>query len=106
MLSNLDRRTRESRLLEAAQASLTRHVGGSPSATQRVLIERCARLQLFIEAMDAKAFETGSMSERDSRSYLAWCNSLRLALSQLGMKPAESGTARVASLSDYVRAAR
>jgi hypothetical protein len=85
----LDRRTREARLLEEARAALTRHIGGSPSEVERVLIERCARLQLFIAAMDAEAFEAGTLSERDSRMYLAWNNSLRLSLRELGVKQAK-----------------
>jgi hypothetical protein len=39
MLAKLDRRTKEARLLEAARASLTGHVG-APNDIQRVLIER------------------------------------------------------------------
>jgi hypothetical protein len=71
LLANLDWRTREAKVLVAARDELTRHVG-SPNSVQRVLIERAARLSLFIEMMDAKAFEAGTMSERDSRQYLAW----------------------------------
>jgi hypothetical protein len=102
MLSNIDRRTRESRLLEATQASLTQHVGGQPSAAQQILIQRCARLQLFVEAMDKRAFEAGGMSERDSRMYLAWCNSLRRALAQLGMAEAPATKPKPETLTDYL----
>jgi hypothetical protein len=84
MLAKLDQRTRESRLLAAVRRDLTAHVGGRPSATQRALIERCARLSLYIEAMDRDSMASGTMSERNSRSYLAWSNSLRLALRDLG----------------------
>jgi hypothetical protein len=35
---------------------------------QKALIERAARLTLYIELMDAKALEAGTMTERDSRS--------------------------------------
>jgi hypothetical protein len=90
MLAKLDRRTKESRLLEAARASLTRHVGGSPNDIQRVLIERASRLMVYLELMDAQALEDGTMSERNSRSYLAWSNSLRLTLRDLGVKAAPS----------------
>jgi hypothetical protein len=90
MLAKLDRRTKEARLLEAARASLTRHVGGAPNDIQRVLIERASRLMVYIETMDAQALEDGTMSERNSRSYLAWTNSLRLTLRDLGVKAAPS----------------
>ena len=47
-------------------------IGGSPSHVQRVLIERAARLMLYIEIMDRETLEAGTMSERNSRQYLAW----------------------------------
>jgi hypothetical protein len=88
MLAKLDRRTKEARLLEAARAVFTRHVGGAPNDIQRVLIERASRLMVYIETMDAQALEDGTMSERNSRQYLAWTNSLRLTLRELGLKAA------------------
>ena len=88
MLAKLDRRTKEARLLEAARASLARHVGGSPNDIQRVLIERASRLMVYIEVMDRETLETGTMSERASRQYLAWSNSLRLTLRDLGVRAA------------------
>ena len=100
MLAKLDRRTRESRLLATIRAELTAHVG-RPSAVQRALIERAARLSLYIEAMDRDSMESGTMTERNSRQYLAWSNSLRLALVQLGLKAAPSPTQ---SLAEYLKA--
>jgi hypothetical protein len=88
MLAKIDGRTKESRLMAAARAELTRHVGGSPSHVQRVLIERAARLMLYVEIMDRETLEAGTMSERNSRQYLAWSNSLRLTLRELGVKAA------------------
>ena len=87
MLAKLDQRTRESRLLKAVRRDLTAHVGGKPSATQRALIERAARLSLYIEVMDRESMSTGTMTERNSRQYLAWVNALRLALRELGWAP-------------------
>jgi hypothetical protein len=91
MLAKIDGRTKESRLIAAARDELTRHVGGSPSHVQRVLIERAARLMLYIEIMDRETLEAGTMSERNSRQYLAWSNSLRLTLRELGLKAAPAG---------------
>ena len=85
-------------MLEAARASLTRHVGGAANDVQRVLIERCARLQVFIEAMDARAFEAGTISERDGRQYLAWVNALRLALREVGLKAEPEKAVSITSL--------
>jgi hypothetical protein len=86
MLAKIDGRTKESRLMAAARAELTRHVGGSPNSIQRALIERAARLMLYIEVMDRETLETGTMSERVSRQYLAWSNSRRLTLRDLGVR--------------------
>jgi hypothetical protein len=69
MLAKIDGRTKESRLMAAARAELTRHVGGAPTSIQRTLIERAARLMLYIEVMDRETLETGTMSERASRQY-------------------------------------
>jgi hypothetical protein len=95
LLTGLDMRSREGKLLAAARDELTAHTGGSPNAVQRTLIERAARLTLYIELMDAKALEAGTMSERDSRQYLAWVNALRRCLQEIGIdeaKPAKSAS--------------
>ncbi len=87
VLAKLDRRTRESRQLEATVAELAEHVGGEPTALQTRLIDRIARLELYLAKMDQRANANGStLSERDSKQYLAWCNSLRLAMRDLGLE--------------------
>jgi hypothetical protein len=86
MLAKIDGRTKQSRLMQAARDELIAHVGGQPNSVQRTLIERAARLQLYIAMMDAETSETGTMTERNSRQYLAWCNALRLCLRELGVK--------------------
>ena len=88
MLAKIDGRTREARLLAAARDELTRHVGGAPTSVQRTLIERAARAQLYLEVWDRGTPATGTISERDSRQYLAMQNSLRLCLRELGMQAA------------------
>jgi hypothetical protein len=64
------------------------------------LIERAARLMLYIEMMDAPALKDGTMSERNSRPYLAWVNALRLCLREIGLK--EAIAARPLGLDDIV----
>ena len=83
-LAQLDRRTREARMMAALRAELVAHVGGQPSAVQAALIERAAWLGLRLALMDARAAERGDLSERDSREYLAWANSYGRLLRQLG----------------------
>jgi hypothetical protein len=86
-LAKIDGRTREGKLLAAIRADLAAHVGGAPSATQRVLISRAASLSLQLAMMERNAAEKGgTMSERDGRQYLAWNNSLTRLMRQIGIK--------------------
>ena len=89
LLEGIDWRTREGQVLIAARAELTAHVGGSPNNVQKVLIERASRLMLYLELMDREALVAGTMSERNSRMYLAWTNSLRLTLREIGIDEAK-----------------
>lgn len=85
-LAKIDGRRKESKLLERVRSELIQHVGGNPTATQRAMIDRAAWLSLHIALMDARAIEEGSaLSERDSRQYLAWSNSLTRTLRELGI---------------------
>ncbi|MGI4946937.1 MAG: hypothetical protein ACRYHQ_41335, partial [Janthinobacterium lividum] len=43
-------------------------------------------LALHVETLDRKVLEGGVMSEHDSRTYLAWSNSLTRTLRELGLK--------------------
>jgi hypothetical protein len=100
LLSDLDWRTREGRFLVAVRRDLTAHIGGKPNLVQRQLIERAARLTLYVELLDARSLAAGSMSDHDQKQYLAWSNSLVRLLKTLGIKGA--GAAPVRSLSDIV----
>jgi hypothetical protein len=44
---------------------------------------------LYIELMDRDALAAGTMSERNSRQYLAWVNALRLCLREIGVDEAK-----------------
>lgn len=102
VLAKLDGRRREARLMQTVRDDLTRHVGGNPSAPQKALIDRAAWLSLHIALMDAKLLEgDGPLSERDSREYLAWSNSLTRCLRSLGM--GEAPVEKTPSLADYLR---
>lgn len=79
--------SKEGRFLRAVERELTQHIGGSPSAAQRMLISRAARLALQLEMMDEAALAAGgAMSEGNSRRYLAWSNTLSRTLRELGLK--------------------
>lgn len=86
-LAKVDGRTREARLMQKTRQELTAHCGGSPSATQRAMIERAVNLTVRIAAMDAKFAEDRAMTDHDSRTYLAWSNTLTRTLRALGTEP-------------------
>lgn len=98
-LAKLDGRTREARLMQKVRAELVAHVGGSPSATQRALIERAANLTVRLAVMDQKFAETGVQSEHDSRTYLAWTNTLTRTMRHLGL---EGPPAKTKTLQDHL----
>jgi hypothetical protein len=89
-LAKLDGRTIEARLARETRADLIAHLGGNPSATQKVMVERAVQLTLRVQAMDRKFAETGKQTELDSRTYLAWSASLARLMRDLGMKPSAS----------------
>jgi hypothetical protein len=105
LLESIDWRTREGQVLIAARAELTAHVGGNPNNVQKALIERAARLMLYIEMMDARALVEGTMTAHDSRMYLAWVNALRLCLREIGVEEAKPAKT-AAGLDHYLAAAR
>ena len=100
-MAHLDGRTRAARLAKKTRADLTAHVGGKPNAVQAVTIERVCQLTIRIGAMDDKFARTGEQTEHDSRTYLAWSNSLRLLLAELG---AAAPPAPPRTLADHIAA--
>ena len=74
-------------MVKGTIADLTEHIGGSPTAPQARLIHRVARLELYLAMQDARADANGGMlTDHDSRQYLAWVNSIRLAMRDLGLE--------------------
>ena len=87
-LARVDTRTREGRLLRDLRAELTAHVGGSPSVTQRLLIEQALELKLRIELMNQKtAGELPTLHDRNY--YISWTHALTRTLAALGLEPAQ-----------------
>ena len=95
-------RTREATAAKQFRADLIRHVGGAPSVPQAALIERIVQLQLHLAVMDRRFAATHTMTEHDSKMYLAWANATARMLAQLGLKGA---TAPRESLMDKLRRA-
>ena len=82
--------SQEGKLLRAIRTDLMRHVGGSPSALQRILIERAAMLSLHIARMDVVVLKNEEMSDQASMRYLSWNNALTRTLCALGLEPPPS----------------
>jgi hypothetical protein len=82
----MDGRTWEAKLLHEVRRDLIAHCGEAPSATQRALIDRATWLTLYVARIDRRTAEGGSMTEHDSRVYLAWSNSLARTLAKIGLK--------------------
>ena len=72
------------------RAALLKHVGTDPTVIQRMLVDRVAWLQHFIDRLDQKSIEAGSLSEREVREYLQSTAALVRALRELGVRPATS----------------
>ncbi len=85
----LDRRTKESATYRETVDSLTKHLGGQVSATQRCLIERAAMLTVHLARLDKRSLEAGAMSETDAKSYLAWTGTMVRTMAQLGLQGAK-----------------
>jgi hypothetical protein len=85
-LAVIDGRRAEAKVMAQFRADMVAHCGGKPSATQRALIDRAAILHLRLVLMDRESIDQPVMSDRTSRHYLAFSNSLGRLLKQLGMK--------------------
>ena len=87
----------DGRLLEAREekqiiADLTAHVGGRPTAPQKLLIKRIARASIIVSIIERKVIETGELGDLQARQMNALWNSVRLGLDKLGLTKAEAPT--------------
>lgn len=102
-LASLDKRGREARLLRQVRTDLINHIGGNPSPVQRMLIERCAMLQLRVAMLDGRVLD-GTFTEYDAKTYLAFSYSLRRSLVALGLEPATAQASDpMTALRDHLR---
>jgi hypothetical protein len=97
-LSKLDGRTREANLMKRVREELYAHVGGKPTTTQRLLIERAVILSLRVAQIDAKILAGEPLTTHDSNFALAWNNALRRTLVALG----SGAAARAPTLADHL----
>jgi hypothetical protein len=99
-LAGLDGRSARGRFVRQLELQLIEHLGGSPSVPQRLLIERVIKMKLQIDALEERLAE-GSWTPHDARTYGGLSNAFRLAVRELGVKPAK---ARAPSLDEVVTA--
>ena len=95
----IDGRTALGKTVNLMRRELFRHVGGSPSIVQKILIER-----IIHKSIKAHLYEVAVLVEGEQGSkphYLALVNSLRLDLLALGLKG--SGQ-KVLDLTEYLKA--
>jgi len=85
-LLKLDGRTRYARVIKKVRADLIAHVGGKPSATQLMLIDRAALVTLHLSNMDRHMMRDDAPAERDARQYLAWANTHARIMRSLGLE--------------------
>jgi hypothetical protein len=97
-LTVLDQRTLEARREREILNELIAHVGGKPSAPQKLLISRAARLAVTIELMERRMLESGEFGDLAGRQVIAWTNSLRMILALLGVERPEQLPARLADV--------
>lgn len=93
----LDGRTALARAIMLMRRELTKHVGGKPSITEALLIERIVH-----KSVKAFLYETSFFWDQKQGSethYLALVNSLRLDLAALGMEPKKT---KVLDLAEYL----
>lgn len=86
-LATFDGRSRQSRLLRETVRELTAHVGGSPTVTQQLIIDRVAQIRLQLMLHDEK-IAAGEATDYDGKVYGALHNHYRLLLRELGIKGA------------------
>lgn len=85
-LAKVDGRSSLAHRMRRVRDALTKHIGGRPSEAQKVLINRAVMLTLHIQAMDERMLAEGSFTELDSRTYLAWSNTLTRTMVALGLE--------------------
>src|SRR5438094_9855075 len=83
----VDGRSAQGRFIRHLEAELTAHVGGLPSIAQKLLIDRIIRLRLQLDALDRK-LASGDWTPHDARTYGGILNAHRLALREIGIRPA------------------
>jgi len=86
--AKIDGRTWQARLLKATRRNLTAHVGGSPSVTQRALIDRAAWVTLHLAVLDKKTVDGMPLTTPEQVAYTSLNATLARCMARLGTQPA------------------
>jgi hypothetical protein len=70
-MAKVDGRSAFGRLIRQVRSDLVQHVGGKPTAVQRMLIERAATLTGYLARLDGDALSPAGLSDLRRREYLA-----------------------------------
>lgn len=97
----LDKRTHLGRLVRDLTALLVEHLGGEPTISQKLLIERVVRLKLQLDSFDLRIERGETWTDLDRRTYSGLVNSYSRQLRELESlrKPGQM-RAKVPSLQD------
>lgn len=82
---SIDGRSALGRFIRNLEAELIAHCGGSPSITQKMLIDQAIQLRLQRDALIEKR-ASGGWTPHDGRAYGALLNAYRLTIRELGLK--------------------
>jgi hypothetical protein len=66
-MAKVDGRSAFGRLIRQVRSDLVQHVGGKPTAVQRMLIERAATLTGYLARLDGDALSPAGMSDHRRR---------------------------------------
>ena len=68
-MAKVDGRSAFGRLIRQVRSDLIQHVGGKPTAVQRMLIERAATLTGYLARLDGDALSPAGMSDLRRRDF-------------------------------------
>ena len=83
---SIDGRSNVGRFIRDLEAQLISHVGGHPTITQQLLIDRLVRCTIQLDQLDDKLLGK-NWTDLDSRTYNGLINRQRLLLRELGLQP-------------------
>ena len=94
---HIDGRSILGRFVRDLESQLVEHIGGRPSVTQRMVIERLIKTRVQLDLLDERLL-TGNWTAHDQRSHGALLNSLRLCCRESGLTATKAPVPGLADL--------